>query len=100
MHSPVILQHVIEKFETGELKLLDIDFGYWIDDERITTIFEYRERNCKRWENARRLQRNDVIHTDDMYEVISRISWDQSLLWEAMRTNASRILNLFHSQRG
>jgi hypothetical protein len=83
--------YVINKFDTGELRLFEFEFGRdELTIEQEAKILWYRECNLERWTICKQLQANEVsMH--DMYNVISRISWDASIITDAMRNNNNRI---------
>jgi hypothetical protein len=83
---------VIASFKNGNLKLFEFCFGKTeLCDTQQRTILECRARNFERWTLARRLQANEVA-INEMYDVISRISWDKTVLKDAMKHNASDML--------
>ena len=53
-------------------------------------MLECHECNLERWMIAKCLQANE-INTNNMYDFISCIAWDTSLLTDAMQFNASNI---------
>jgi hypothetical protein len=86
-----LTDYVINKFDTGELRLFEFEFGCdELTIEQEAKILRYRERNLERWTICKQLQANEVsMH--DMYNVISRISWDTSIITDAMRNDNNRI---------
>jgi hypothetical protein len=59
-----------------------------LDGEQQQAILQSWAQNLEQWTLARQLQSNKV-NINDMYDVISRISWDRMLLKEAMKNNAN-----------
>jgi hypothetical protein len=88
----IVYSSVVDNFKNGKLKLFEFRFGKneLLSREQKQTIMECRERNSERWMIARRLEANNV----DMIEmrgILLRIKWDTSLLYDAMRLDASCI---------
>jgi hypothetical protein len=88
----IVYSSVVDNFKNGKLKLFEFKFGKneLLSREQKQTIIECRERNSERWMIAKRLEANNV-NMIEMRGVILRIKWDTSLLYDAMRLDASRI---------
>jgi hypothetical protein len=87
-----VKEYVVQKFKSGHLRLFEFAFGEdELTVEQETKILECRKRNMEWWTNARKLQANKVS-TRDMYDVISSISWDTSLIKDAMACNTNGML--------
>jgi hypothetical protein len=71
--------------------LFEFEFGRdELTIKQEAKILWYHERNLERWTICKQLQANKVsMH--DMYNVISRISWDTSIITDAMQNDNNRI---------
>jgi hypothetical protein len=96
-----IYSAVVHSLESGKLRLFEFRFGKHelLSKEEKQTIIECRERNSERWMIARRLQANDV-NMIEMPDILLRIKWDTSLVYDALRQDTSYIRSLFVRNEG